>query len=468
MYALAAIGLFVSFGVNWITWLVRYRLLLTCLLTGTVFSVAWSVDTALSLERSTHLIGTTILALYLGFSLPLTYMLRTSAVVLGFIMIASVIVALLVPDLGLQEYEGTLAWAGVLASKNTLGFWAAITFLLCTSLSVWNLPGSQRLFHLAVAAVSLLCLYNSLSATSLLALISGGLIILYLHTAFNLRLSMLAMVFLGGLVVSLVGLAFYFIDTAELIGRSGDLTGRGEVWAQTWQLILERPLTGYGYGTLWYPTPESLWIQKALTDFTWTVYHAHNGFLQIASEIGLPLTVLAFIMIVQQLIEIIYCQYQRQQPGVLFVMGFTVALLISNYSEARLLGNRDLYWIFFIALPVSMLRQISVKSLHIRHSPGTANSAFKIKAKHIQTQERKAYKQNLKERLKQNNVLKIINPVQTDSAVDNIKHVDKDHENSVQPSDDHNEPTEQQARQQLEHPIAKSGKLSDLTKDQRN
>jgi len=65
-------------------------------------------------------------------------------------------------------------------------------------------------------------------------------------------------------------------------------------------------------------------------------------------------------MIILQLVELMHCQYQRQQPGVLFIIGFTVALLVSNYSEARILMHRELFWILFLAMPVSMLQQVSL------------------------------------------------------------------------------------------------------------
>ena len=413
MYAWTVVGLFVSFGINWITWLVRYRLLLICVLAGTVFSITWSVDAALSAERSVHLIGTTLVALYIGYSLPLKNILQTSAVVLGFIMFTSVLIVMLVPELGLEEYQGSLVWRGTMASKNTLGFWAAITILLSSSLSFWSIPTEQRVLYVVITALAALCLYNSVSATSLLALVSGGLIMLYLHITYTLRLNMFAMIFLGALVASMLAVAFVFIDTAELIGRSGDLTGRGEVWAQTWKLILERPLTGYGYGTLWYPTKDTLWIQESLTDLSWTVYHAHNGLLQVASEIGLPLTALVLLMIIQQLVEIVCYQYQRQQPGVLFVLGYCIALLVSNYSEARLLVNRDLYWVLFIALPVSMLRQESMLKTHIQFNTATAHAAVRDAMKRRQTRERKAQKLSIKGRMKQRNRLKVINPGQS-------------------------------------------------------
>lgn len=451
MYAFASVALFVSFGMNWISWLARYRLLLTCLLAGTAFSVTWSVDTALTLERSIHLIGTTIVALYLGFSLPLNRILRISSVVLGIIMLTSALTALFVPELGLQEYQGQPVWAGTLASKNTLGFWAAVSLLLSASLVFWTVTTSQRLMYISFAALSLLCLYQSVSATSLLALISASLIMVYLHTCFNLRLSMIAALLLGLLVASMMGMAIYFIDTAELIGRSGDLTGRGEVWAQTWQLILDRPLTGYGYGALWYPTDDSIWIQQSLTDFSWTVFHAHNGLLQIASEIGLPLTILALLMILQQLIEIIYCQYQRQQPGVLFVLGFVVALLVSNYSEARLLVNRDLYWIFFIALPVSMLQQVSLPSTQAGSYPSANLRVANEAPRSREARARKEHNQQLKERMKKLSRLKVLNPAtttpeqQTDTS-------DFFSDKSIHSADRKNSPLAQK-----DHPHKKSG-----------
>ncbi len=360
MYTVATLGLLLSSGLNWATWIVRYRLPLTLVVAGTCFSALWSMDTGLTIERSVHLVGTTLVAIYIGFSLPLTRILRTSGIVFGLLMVASIFAALLLPAIGQVEYEGTVVWAGVLTSKNTLGFWSAITILLLVSMSFWHVSHLTRACYLVLALASLVCLYFSESATSLLALFTAAGIMIYLHIAFSLRLGLIPMLVLAVLIAGVAGIAFHFIDTAELIGRSGDLTGRGEVWIQTWALILDRPWTGYGYGTIWFPTDESAWIQRSLTEFTWKVYHAHNGLLQVASEIGLPLTIVTIFWIIQQVIEIIYCQYQRQQPGVLFVLGFTVALLLSNYSEARLLINRDLYWVFFIALPISMLQQVTV------------------------------------------------------------------------------------------------------------
>lgn len=359
-YFVAAAGLMFTHGLNWVFWLFRYRLLLLILIFGVIASIGWSIDPNVSATRVMHLVGSSMIAMYLGFMVPLATILNVLAWVLGFIIVASVGAAFALPSLGIESYEGSRVWRGILTSKNNLGFWAAVAVLLYVSQWSRATTAFGRLVCLGMAFLSFVTLYFSHSATSLLALIVGGAVAMYFYIAHRFQLGFVRMVVMAVLFAALVFMAFKNINTAELIGRSGDLTGRGEVWTQVWELIKDKPLTGYGYGSIWNPNAATIWIQEKLTDFTWVVYHAHNGFLQIASEIGLPLAMIAILMVVQQLIEIFYCQYQRQQIGVLFVLGFVITYLVSNYSEARFLVNRELYWILFLALPISMLRQVTV------------------------------------------------------------------------------------------------------------
>lgn len=360
LYAAALLGLMFGHGINWISWLVRYRILLVVLMLGTMVSVSWSIDARVSAERTVHLIGSSLLAVYIGFTVPLLTTLRVFAVILALAILASIGAAVGLPELGIEAYEGIEVWRGVFNSKNALGFWAAVGVLLYITLSDSTESIFLKLLCFLMAGLCLGALALSQSATSLLALIIAGALSLYFFIAGRFHLGFFRMAFMALLFTAVIALAIANINTAELVGRTGDLTGRGEVWAQVWKLILQHPLTGVGYGSLWFPTDATIWIQQSLFDFTWVVYHAHNGLLQIASEIGLPLTVIALLMVVQQLIEIFYCQYERQQVGVLFVLGFVAAYLVSNYSEARFLVTRELFWIFFVALPISMLRQINL------------------------------------------------------------------------------------------------------------
>lgn len=362
LYGSAFLGLMFGHGINWISWLIRYRILLVLLMLGTILSVFWSIDAQISAERTVHLIGSTLIAIFIGFTVPLLITLRIFATVLAICILATIATALGLPDLGIESYEGSRVWRGVFNSKNDLGFWAGVGVLLYITLSDSTHSTVLKMLCFLMAGMCLAVLGMSQSATSLLAMLIAGSLSLYLFIAIRFQLGFIRMAVMAILFAAVVALIISNIETAELVGRSGDLTGRGEVWRQTWKLILERPLTGFGYGSLWFPTDATIWIQQSLTDFTWVVYHAHNGLLQVASEVGLPLALLAVLMVAQQLIEIFYCQYERQQVGVLFVLAFVTAFLISNFSEARFLVTRELFWIFFIALPISMLRQINLVS----------------------------------------------------------------------------------------------------------
>lgn len=357
-YGLAVALLFSRHGIEWLGWLIRFRLPLLLLIAGAMASIAWSMAPGLTTERSIHLVGSTLIAVAIGFSLPVSRIMQITVPIFGVLMLANVVAVYLLPELGIENYEGQPVWRGVMASKNTLGFWAAIACLLFATRLLEERRPLARLLLLAALGLSLLNLVESASATSLLALGIAAMAMIYVHVTRSLSLSFLAASLLGVLMLGLSAMAFQYIDTAELIGRSGDLTGRGDLWSQVWALVVERPLQGYGYGTIWYPTDESLWIQRTLLDLTWTSYHAHNGLLQLASELGLPLTILVVVYALMQLIEVVYCHQLARPAAPLFVLGFCIALLVSNYSEARLLVNRELYWIFFVALPLGLMRHV--------------------------------------------------------------------------------------------------------------
>jgi len=399
-YLLAGVGLFASYGVNWITWLVRYRLLLVLLLLGVVLSITWSENTELTAERSVHLVGSTLIAFFIGFTIPLTRIISVSAYAFTALMAASAAFAIFLPEYGTEDYNGVAAWRGIMAAKNTLGFWASVTCMLTISMILRSVSLFAKALWFCALTLAFVCLSYSISATSVLALTVAVVIVAGLYTAHRFQLGLIATLALAVLAFGVIVVLFQQIDTAELIGRSGDLTGRTDVWSQTWQLILSKPLTGYGYGTLWYPTADTLYIQRSLLDFTWVVHHAHNGFLHVASELGIPIAIIGLLMVLQQMIEVLYCQYQRQQSGTLFLIAFSFALLISNYSEARFLVNREMYWIFFIAMPISMLQQVSVVLRDDKLNPITAALLKTQREKSIERVADRSRKRVLKTRLK--------------------------------------------------------------------
>ena len=86
-YFVAAAGLMFTHGLNWVFWLFRYRLLLLILIFGVISSIGWSIDPDVSATRVMHLVGSTMIAMYLGFMVPLATILNVLAWVLGVIIV---------------------------------------------------------------------------------------------------------------------------------------------------------------------------------------------------------------------------------------------------------------------------------------------------------------------------------------------------------------------------------------------
>ncbi len=366
LYAWALVKLGYDDKLQWLAWLFRYRLLLMLILAAVAASFLWSIDPALTLRRGVHFIGTTLLAFYLGYRFRFDFLLTLLASILVFLMVMSLLTVVLLPDLGIQTYEGERVWKGVFPDKNTLGFSAAVLSLMLVVILAAVRQWARRLLLLAGIGVALLMLLGSHSATSLVAVVVG----ISIMGAFFF-IARIGMVGFGSIMLLLlfgvVGVLFVQgVDLSALfsvLGRSADLTGREEIWQAVRLLIADQPWTGTGYGTIWSPTPESEW-QQSLLNITWTAYHAHNGFFQVASQLGLLVTGLAILFVLQLQIEAIAVYLRAPQlMAAILVIGFQAAYLVSNMTEAYFMVDRSLFWMLQIALPVALLRLVEIPAV---------------------------------------------------------------------------------------------------------
>jgi O-antigen ligase len=152
-------------------------------------------------------------------------------------------------------------------------------FLLCLFLAIVLFVGlvfSRSRMGIVSAVVSTLLLFT-LIATSGRRRVNAAL---------------LAIVFLSAGIWMVV-----WIGPEPVIARFGALgqeyPGSGQsrwgIWQDTLQLIRQHPWLGSGLGTFAIAYPS---VQTAL--LSWFVDHAHNDYLQLASEVGLPMALLFF------------------------------------------------------------------------------------------------------------------------------------------------------------------------------
>ncbi len=352
------------YGIRWVFWVARHRLLLGVVLLVALTSVLWSVNPILTLQRAIHLLGTTLISFYIGLHIPSRTALSLFAWALIFIIIGNTFVALAFPQVGQEDLFGTLVWKGWDYHKNGLGSTTAIAVLFFAihshSVDVKN-PWGYR----ALCILSFIVLLKSNSATGLIIVFVGISIAISLSLAKWLRLSgritglllslLLLMMAMVGVILSLAG---EFGTLTGLVGRSANLTGRTDLWEMVWSLIKERPLHGYGYGALWNPKPgtESPIGAHLENQLGWLPPSAHNGFMNIASELGIPATIIVVLFAIQTLIKSLRVYLRHPSSFSLLVVALLSALIVRMFSEQVLFTSRSLAWIIFVALPILLQR----------------------------------------------------------------------------------------------------------------
>jgi O-antigen ligase len=213
------------------------------------------------------------------------------------VSVISILVYFLIPEFGrMKEWHGGELvpgprLAGITGTANVIGYISAFS---CMALYYYRryLPQKIPLSFWVVLAINVLALVMSNSRTSMLAL-AGAIAIAGLFRASPAKLASL---FAGVCVVIIFCLTADLHTVFALLSRSGDAseiltaTGRFSVWEVALKLIAERPLLGWGYGSMNFVLP------ALSSEVGFAAAHAHNAFLQVFLSIGL-LGLCCFILV---------------------------------------------------------------------------------------------------------------------------------------------------------------------------
>ncbi|GBG56493.1 exopolysaccharide biosynthesis protein [Sporomusaceae bacterium FL31] len=126
-------------------------------------------------------------------------------------------------------------------------------------------------------------------------------------------------------------------------------TLRIALWESTVAMIVDKPLLGIGWGAYWLVYPQyDFFIQDATT----TIFHAHNMYLNIAAEIGIPgLLVFLTIMVghIRTALSVIHEVTERWVAGLL--LGLIAALFgiaVNGFTDFIMFNIQlsMLFWLF--------------------------------------------------------------------------------------------------------------------------
>lgn len=137
-------------------------------------------------------------------------------------------------------------------------------------------------------AVAAFLLLRSGSVTTLVALVVVAVVlgaILLMRRARSPRERTRRYLLFAAVVVVGAALALLLRDRLlALVGRGGDLTGRGAIWSAVLERATERPVVGHGFASPWLPWDPAFdgWI----VDHGITVFHAHDMWLDVFLQLG--------------------------------------------------------------------------------------------------------------------------------------------------------------------------------------
>jgi exopolysaccharide production protein ExoQ len=249
------------------------------------------------------------------------------------------------------QYEGS--WQGIYSFKNGLGFSMALGIVTLLVIAL-RTTGSQRLCVFGAIALCSVLIIGAHSATAvvILLLVSGILALALLWRSKRRRGIALATTLIAAL--ALVASVVDSDPLLGLLGRDASFTGRDVLWTVAESAIQDHPLLGYGYGVFWVENgPYVDHIAQTTTDF-WLPPDggsgAHNGFLQIALDVGLVGASLVVLMLLYGTWRA--ARYVVTGPDVSSVWPFLViaTFICGNLTECGIAIYNDWNWIIFVAV----------------------------------------------------------------------------------------------------------------------
>lgn len=336
-------------------------------------SLVWSVAPVTTVPQLFITLFTAAFGLLIAVGRSVRDLLELSVKAVAVVLIGSWLIAVLVPSLGISSEPGRSgAMQGLFNNKNAFGLFTTVALVTttCHAIATRHDESKRRLAWAGVglAAVSMLA---STSRTALLVSVTLAVLGLALRRLARARrplgLPVLGLTMTLGLLAATV--IANFTTVLLWLGRDPTLTGRTHIWSVVIGAINERPLTGFGYRALWLADSEPtrlLWARNFGVPF----WHAHNGYLDIAVQLGL----------IGLLLAVLLPGWVAVKASAQFLSGgstsslwpLLLVALIASYNTTEVVGFSNLLWVLIVALSSILPNELSSDLSPGISRPGTS------------------------------------------------------------------------------------------------
>lgn len=327
-----------------------------------VMTLIWSEEPSLTLRRAGSLGLTTAFGFWLAFRFTPLQLFRLLVLMGVTILVVNFSVIQIQPTRGIhQTYDLVTAhhagsWRGLFGHKNDFGRLIALTTAILTIGFVFG-AGGRFLRWLALPLIGLAAVMITNSNSSQSALLSttvpvAVLLVLAMRPMSPSGRSLLLVVAVPFAIMASMSAQLIFEYVLGLLGRDATLTGRTIIWEGVFLSLGNNTILGGGYGAGWQ------YVEPRLTALTGAdVGHAHNGFLDLAVDIGVVgLGMTLFFML--WLLSFAFRSLMRGVHPEIATVALMVVIysLIGNVAGSFLLQHNSLYWVVMVA-SFAMLRR---------------------------------------------------------------------------------------------------------------
>lgn len=350
--------LMVSFG-DMLKVLLRQPFLVFLMLLA-VASVVWSINPGETIRRVVALGFTTLAGVALAARFRWSQLVEVMAIAFGILTVASFLMAIAVPRIGVMSELFPGAWRGLWPEKNALGGNMAMFFPAFVAAALFH--PRRRWLWWSIAGLSVLLLLLSTSKTSLVSMVLGMAAITFVAlvrrgsaTAVGASYAAVAVIFA---VAAVVLLASNLV--LAVLGKDATLTGRTLIWAAVMNQIELRPWLGYGYGAVW--TDKSHWgpLPWIIKETGFRPQHSHNSWIEQWLWLGLVALGGWILLWGQTLVASIVAVYREK--GAYLALPFILVYSLISITESVAMTYNDLRWVVFVAIACKLAYPDRLKS----------------------------------------------------------------------------------------------------------
>ena len=324
-------------------------------------SLVWSINPDIAVRRLILLTIVTwnvfISVRQLGFARTIDALRN----ILLFVMLLNYAAVFLWPSIGIHQLDEPLDtglagnWRGVLPEKNMAGGECVILLIV---LIFGNIGRSARLNFLLIPLTAFF-LWKTGSKTGLgtaVAAVAGGAIFTYYRPAY--RLEFILGFVVGSAAIAVLGYVYWDVISAQLY-REDTFTGRSQIWLALISFVNDNWLLGSGFGSFWSIGPESpINIYAQNQSWVGTVDSAHNGFLELALQLGVPASIVVVVALWLVPFSRLLGDWTISSERRAFIAASLIFCVGQNFTEATMLNRNSVthvFWMIAIALGSSAL-----------------------------------------------------------------------------------------------------------------